>query len=471
MAKQVINTGTTPNDGTGTPMRDAFTITNENFTEIYDAVDALPFPYTGDAVITGSLTTIGDVGFCYDAPAAPGVWSTSGNLVTPLGRNAGVGSQNASAVFGGSGFNSAAQTCTQLYDGSTWSASGALNAPVTSNGGSGTASDALSFGGAGAGSSGSLRYCAETFDGTSWSSGPGLITARESLGSSGCSSNSALAFGGTSGTSGPVLKCVEEYNGTSWASATAMPSEWQNMGGSGTVTNTLSSGGSYGIYGGSCNYTYNGTAWSSIAGLPANRMGAGQAGNPSGAILFGGKLGSNQTDTSLLYDGSAWSSGPSLSAAGYFIAGSGVAGSALRSGGVVLGNPDTTSLTEEFSDIPAGLQKSFDYSSVTGQTTVSCLIETSAERYKSNVKPLGSQLDNVMKLQPVEFDWKSNNKHDIGFIADSVEEVYPNLVSKNQLGEIEGMNYSKMVSALVKSIQEQQGQIEELKGEINKFKK
>ncbi len=74
-----------------------------------------------------------------------------------------------------------------------------------------------------------------------------------------------------------------------------------------------------------------------------------------------------------------------------------------------------------------------------------------------------------MQLQPVEFDWKSNKKHDIGFVADSVKEVYPNLVSTNAQGEVEGMNYSKLVSALVKSIQEQQFQINELQTKINKL--
>jgi len=74
-----------------------------------------------------------------------------------------------------------------------------------------------------------------------------------------------------------------------------------------------------------------------------------------------------------------------------------------------------------------------------------------------------------MQLQPVEFDWKANNKHDIGFVADSVKDIYPNLVSINAENEVEGMSYSKLVSALVKSIQEQQAQINELQNKINKL--
>jgi hypothetical protein len=107
---------------------------------------------------------------------------------------------------------------------------------------------------------------------------------------------------------------------------------------------------------------------------------------------------------------------------------------------------------------------------VSGCVTTSCVIETSAQRYKENIVPMRSQLSKVLQLQPVEFDWKSNKKHDIGFIADSVVSVYPNLVAKNSDGEVEGMNYTKLVSALVKGMQEQQEQINLLYNEINKLK-
>ena len=36
MAKQTINIGTSPNDGTGDPLRNAFNKANENFTELYN---------------------------------------------------------------------------------------------------------------------------------------------------------------------------------------------------------------------------------------------------------------------------------------------------------------------------------------------------------------------------------------------------------------------------------------------------
>ena len=35
MAREIINTGATPNDGAGDPIRTAFTKTNNNFAELY----------------------------------------------------------------------------------------------------------------------------------------------------------------------------------------------------------------------------------------------------------------------------------------------------------------------------------------------------------------------------------------------------------------------------------------------------
>jgi hypothetical protein len=42
MAKQTINIGTSANSGNGDPLRTAFTKTNQNFTELYTAIDTIP---------------------------------------------------------------------------------------------------------------------------------------------------------------------------------------------------------------------------------------------------------------------------------------------------------------------------------------------------------------------------------------------------------------------------------------------
>lgn len=68
MAKQVINIGTNANDGTGSPLRTAFDICNDNFTELYsdDAGDVNSITGTAPIVrdsATGAVTiSLADLG-------------------------------------------------------------------------------------------------------------------------------------------------------------------------------------------------------------------------------------------------------------------------------------------------------------------------------------------------------------------------------------------------------------------------
>ena len=57
MAKQTINIGASPNDGTGTPLRTAFDYTNQNFTELYTATG----PSGNNIVVPGNATITGDL--------------------------------------------------------------------------------------------------------------------------------------------------------------------------------------------------------------------------------------------------------------------------------------------------------------------------------------------------------------------------------------------------------------------------
>ena len=91
-------------------------------------------------------------------------------------------------------------------------------------------------------------------------------------------------------------------------------------------------------------------------------------------------------------------------------------------------------------------------------------------RELENIKTLDSQTKNISKLNPVSFDWKEGGKSDIGFIAEEVKEIYPDLVSEKE-GEIQGVQYTKLTAVLVKALQDQQKQIDELKKEIFILKK
>ena len=97
----------------------------------------------------------------------------------------------------------------------------------------------------------------------------------------------------------------------------------------------------------------------------------------------------------------------------------------------------------------------------------SSLVETSALRYKENVQDLGDA-SKVLQLRPVTFDWKKDQKHDIGLIAEEVKELYPELVESKD-GEITGIKYTKLTALLIKTVQDLNTRIESLETHISKL--
>lgn len=104
-------------------------------------------------------------------------------------------------------------------------------------------------------------------------------------------------------------------------------------------------------------------------------------------------------------------------------------------------------------------------------TNITCLslTETSTEAVKYNILPLPSQLENVLKLKPVSFNYKTNDKHSIGLIAEEVAKIYPEFTSETN----DSISYGKLTSVLIQSIKElkniidnQQKQIEDLSNKL-----
>ena len=97
----------------------------------------------------------------------------------------------------------------------------------------------------------------------------------------------------------------------------------------------------------------------------------------------------------------------------------------------------------------------------------------SDRKLKDNITPLeNNTLEKVLQLNPVRFTLKSDidKKERIGFIAQEVEELFPQYVTVS-IGddneETRYLDYSQMVSVLCKAIQEQQKKIEALEAKIN----
>ena len=99
--------------------------------------------------------------------------------------------------------------------------------------------------------------------------------------------------------------------------------------------------------------------------------------------------------------------------------------------------------------------------------------DTSSRLLKKHIENLDYGLDDVLKMSAKKYKWKRDDSIDLGFIADEMVKIIPEIVffsteMTNEttgvpIGEPLSINYDRLIPVLVKAIQEQQAQIEELK--------
>ena len=106
----------------------------------------------------------------------------------------------------------------------------------------------------------------------------------------------------------------------------------------------------------------------------------------------------------------------------------------------------------------------------------SAFIQSSSKRYKENIKDL-ENTDLIMQLRPVKFDYKKDSRMQgqniVGLIAEEVEKLDKSLISYKEIDGKQvpdGIDYSKIVPYLIKQVQDQQNEIDELKAQIQEIK-
>ena len=111
-------------------------------------------------------------------------------------------------------------------------------------------------------------------------------------------------------------------------------------------------------------------------------------------------------------------------------------------------------------------------------TSNSTTYTTSSDyRLKENITTLENGIDRLNKLKPVKFNWIESGQEEEGFIAHEVDEIFSDAVTgekdavqDNGTVSPQTMDYGRITPLLVKAIQEQQEQIEQLKTEIQTLK-
>jgi endosialidase-like protein len=110
---------------------------------------------------------------------------------------------------------------------------------------------------------------------------------------------------------------------------------------------------------------------------------------------------------------------------------------------------------------------------VNGPVFAQAFVQTSSRRFKNDVKPIEKPLEKISQLKGVRFTWneEKGGQKDIGFIAEDVAKVIPELVSWEEDGEnARGVNYDHLVAVAIEGIKAQQSQIETLEQEKAELK-
>lgn len=126
-----------------------------------------------------------------------------------------------------------------------------------------------------------------------------------------------------------------------------------------------------------------------------------------------------------------------------------------------------------FTDQTSGVEQTFTVANTklyfnpsTGTLNSTNFNSLSDVNQKENIHDLVNAIDIINQIRPVSFNWKEDGKLSYGVIAQEIEEVLPELVNTNSAG-VKSVAYSQIIPFLVKVIQEQHKEIQNIKSVLN----
>ena len=93
--------------------------------------------------------------------------------------------------------------------------------------------------------------------------------------------------------------------------------------------------------------------------------------------------------------------------------------------------------------------------------------ESSSIRFKENITSLDPALDKVNQLEAVSYNKIGVDDREIGLIAEDVAELFPEVVTYNEEGQPQGIQYQRLSVILLKAMQELSQEVNELKKKLN----
>lgn len=129
-----------------------------------------------------------------------------------------------------------------------------------------------------------------------------------------------------------------------------------------------------------------------------------------------------------------------------------------EAGDMIFGTSAATRLT-----IAAGGAATFS-SNVTVNGT---LTESSSIAIKENIFDFNTTLEKISKVRPVKYNKKiSKDKKEIGFIAEELAEIFPELVENDENGNPASVNYTRAVTVLFDGFKQMYKELKEIKEKI-----
>jgi hypothetical protein len=141
----------------------------------------------------------------------------------------------------------------------------------------------------------------------------------------------------------------------------------------------------------------------------------------------------------------------------------------LQPGGLVGGFPGNVILAPVVGSVGIGTTSpAATLDVVAGGTTLADVWTTrSSRRFKANIQPLQGALEKIVQLQGVSYERKADGKHEIGVVAEDVDQVVPEVVSRDPRSqEVQGVDYSRLAALLIEAVKTQQAEIQQLKAQV-----
>lgn len=110
-------------------------------------------------------------------------------------------------------------------------------------------------------------------------------------------------------------------------------------------------------------------------------------------------------------------------------------------------------------------------------TIAASFSNASSRRFKENIKDISlDEANKIYEINPVKFDYIKGEKNAAGVIAEEVEPLFPNVCSyskdnpDDEEEQLFGVDYSRFVPYLIKIVQEQKKEIDEMRAEVKSLK-